>query len=431
MERKAAYKVASTEISSWQDTISSNRSSRQVDLTAPLPALLTLEQITTDLQTSGFRSEVNKALGLGQAGDSEQVESSMRSKVRSDRFHEYQKQKRTAKIKSKLYHKIRNKRKDKEMLTAEEQAEEDDLKRIEERISLRHSAAKLKKIVRKYVKDEGKKIISENEALRQRIKNPSRVNSVGQVVYDSSSDEEFLAEQLGLEIDAGKGIMDLKFMQEAQKRQREQAEILADGLLRDLEESAKFEFTGKAKGKGNGKGVGMKDEGLQKGMKMRIGASEVEEEKAPGVDLGMEKRKKRKVEQGEQQMKLVEQAFELDDMDQVAAEEWARETNEKKEKEPKMRHGWGTWFGSGTRQKTNAYIPAHKVDKVIHNEDRDKRAAKYLVKQIPFPFKSCRQFDSINKIPVSKEWNSNKVFQKQIAPEILTRDGEIIAPISK
>ena len=383
-----------------------------------MPALLTLEQITTDLETSGFRAEVNKALGLTSPADTEQVESSMRSKVRSDHFHEYQKQKRIAKIKSKLYHKIRNKRKDKELLTTEEQAEEDDLKRIEERVSLRHSAAKLKKIVRKYMKDDGKKIISDNEALRQRIKNPSRVNSIGQVVYESSSDEEFLAEQLGLETAGDKGIMNMKFMQDAQKRQREQSEMLADGLLRDLEESAKFEFKGKAKG-------------MDKSKKMKTAGKE-EEENDPGMDLGVDKKKRRKVEQGpEEQMKLVEQAFELDDMDQVAAEEWARETNEKKEKEPKMRQGWGSWFGSGIRQRTTEQIPVHKVDKVIHNEDRDKRAAKYMVKQIPFPFKSCRQFDSVNKIPVSKEWNSNKVFQKQIAPEILTRDGEIIAPISK
>ena len=347
----------------------------------------------------------------------------MRSKVRSDQFHEYQKQKRIAKIKSKLYHKIRNKRKDKDLLTAEEQAEEDDLKRIEERISLRHSAAKLKKSVRKYAKDDGKKLISENEALRQRIKNPSRVNSQGLVVYDSSSDEEFLAEQLGLEVLQDKGIMNMKFMQDAQKRQREQAGIIADGLLRDLEESARFEFKGKGKGKGKGKEMG---KGMGKGK------DEMEEENDAGRDLGMEKRKKRKVEEeSEDQKRIVEQAFELDDMDKVAAEEWARDLNEKKEKEPKMRQGWGAWFGSGIRQKTVEQIPVHKVDKVIHNAERDKRSAKYLVKQIPFPFKTSKQFDAVNKIPVGKEWNSNKVFQKQIAPEILTRDGEIITPISK
>ena len=389
-----------------------------MDLTAPQPALPTLEQITTDLESSGFRAEVNRALGLTGTADPEQVESSMRSKVRSDHFHDYQKQKRIAKIKSKLYHKIRNKRKDKDLLTAEEQAEEDDLKRIEERISLRHSAAKLKKSVRKYAKDDGKKLISENEALRQRIKNPSRVNRQGQLVYESSSDEEFLAEQLGLEVLEDKGIMNMKFMQDAQKRQREQSGMIADGLLKDLEETARFEF----KGKGKGKGKDVKMKGMDLG----------DEERDAGRDLGMEKKKRRKVESvAEEQKKIVEQAFELDDMDQVAAEEWARETNEKKEKEPIMKQGWGTWFGSGVKQRVAEQVPVHKVDKVIHNEERDKRAAKYLVKQIPFPFKTSKQFDAVNKIPVGKEWNSNKVFQKQIAPEILTRDGEIITPISK
>jgi U3 small nucleolar RNA-associated protein 14 len=143
------------------------------------------------------------------------------------------------------------------------------------------------------------------------------------------------------------------------------------------------------------------------------------------------KKKGKKLGQSEEQMKIVEEAFEMDEMDKVAAEEWARELDEKKEKEPKMKKGWGFWFGSGIKQNQFTPVPVHKIDKVIHSDERDKRAAKFLVKSIPFPFKSSKQFDSVNKIPVGKEWNSKKVFLKQIAPDVLTRDGEIIQPISK
>lgn len=350
-----------------------------------------MEQITTDLENSGFRSEINKA--LGKSTDPEPADQEFKSKLRSDQFHQYQKQKRTAKIKSKLYHKIRNKKKDKGN-TAEEDAENEDLRRIEERISLRHNAKKLKRTVNKYAKDNGKKLISENEALRQRIRNPSRVNSEGNVVYDSSSDEEFLAEQLGLETeeDEEKGVMGMKFMQDAQKRQREKEDTLSKEIMAEIKGS-KFKFDGKKKGEG-------------------------------------ELRKLQKVENTQE--KIIEQAFEMDEMDKVAAEEWARELDEKKEKEPKSKKGWGSWCGGGIFEKKGKEpLPVHKVDKVILFEDRDKRAAKYLVKKIPFPFKTSKQFDSVHKIPVGKEWNSNRVYQKQIAPEVLTRDGEIIEPISK
>ena len=394
--------MSSTSISSWQDVITSNRSAPQLDLTQPLPSIPTLEQITTDLENSGFRSDINKA--LGKSADPEPEDQEFKSKLRSDQFHQYQKQKRTAKIKSKLYHKIRNKKKDKGN-TAEEDAENEDLRRIEERISLRHNAKKLKRTVNKYAKDNGKKLISENEALRQRIRNPSRVNSEGNVVYDSSSDEEFLAEQLGLETggieeEEEKGVMGMKFMQEAQKRQREKEETLSKEIMAEIKGS-KFKFDGKKKGKGEVKGKG---EG--------------------------ETRKLKKVENTQE--KIIEQAFEMDEMDKVAAEEWAREMDEKKEKEPKSKKGWGNWCGGGIfERQPRESLPVHKVEKVILFEERDKRAAKYLVKKIPFPFKTSKQFDSVHKIPVGKEWNSNRVYQKQIAPEVLTRDGEIIEPISK
>jgi U3 small nucleolar RNA-associated protein 14 len=403
LERQAAYKIASKEISEWQDTINSNRTAKQLDLTKELPPVPTIEVLTKDPNTDALRQEINEALNIPDTIEPNIDNLPQKSKLRSQMFHQYQKQKRIAKIKSKLYHKIRNKRKDKSNgvpIDEEEKIQQENLLRIEERISLRHSAKRLKKTLGRYARDEEKKKVSENENLRQRIRNPSRVNSDGIVTYDSSSDddENFLADQLELELDTDKdqkGIFGMKFMQEAVKRQREKEKNLTEDLLNDLsQENSKFKFNG-------------------------------EPQKKRKTD------KKFKID-SEKQEKLIEAAFETDEMDQIAAEEWAKDQQEKNEKVPKTLNGWGSWFGSGIKQKkSEPSLTVYKVDKVIKNEERDTRAAKYLVKKIPFPYKTSRQFDAVHKIPIGKEWNSKRVYQKQIAPDILTRPGEIIDPISK
>jgi U3 small nucleolar RNA-associated protein 14 len=402
LERQAAYNVASREASAWADIIHSNRHAKQLDLTSEPPPAATIEQLTKPALADPLSAAISAALRLPEALEQPPSPSSAatKAKLRSETFYQYQKQKRIAKIKSKLYHKIRNKRKNKQAFDDEEEkAEKESLMRIEERMSLRHSAKKLKKAVNRYQKDEGKKVIAENEALRQRIRNPSRVNSEGNVVYESSSedDEAYLAEQLKLELESDgetKGIMGMKFMKEAMKRQREKEQNLSEGLLKDLEaETSKFKFDGD-----------------------------------PHKKQKIEKQEKKKLEQ----QTLVQQAFAMDEMDQIAAEEWAKEQKEKEDKKPKTMQGWGSWFGSGIRPKSVHSTPAvFKCEKVIINEERDKRAAKYLVKKLPFPFKSSRQFDAVHKIPVGKEWNAKRVYQKQIAPDLITRPGEPIGPISK
>ena len=435
LERQAAYNVASKEISEWQDIITSNRSAKQLDLRHELPPLPTIELVTKDHSTEGLHYEVNQALGITDTAEPDFDNTGEKSKLRSEMFYQYQKQKRIAKIKSKLYHKIRNKRKDGGSgvpLDEEEKIAQENLVRIEERMSLRHSANKLKKTLGRYARDEGKKIISENEDLRHRIRNPSRVNSEGRVTYDSSSedDEAFLTDQLKLELEGEgheqKGIMGMKFMQEAAKRQREM-EASAQDLLNDIyEESSKFKYAGKPQKKqkveeGEGKSV--------RGKGRRVGKDGEGEGEREGE--GEERKKKRKEKQEEKEA-VIEEAFETDEMDQIAAEEWAKEQQEKAEKVPKTLNGWGSWFGSGIRQrKAPQPLTVYKVDKVVEFQERDKRAAKYMVKSIPFPFKTARQFDAVHKIPIGKEWNSKRVYQKQIAPEILTRAGEIIDPISK
>ena len=43
----------------------------------------------------------------------------------------------------------------------------------------------------------------------------------------------------------------------------------------------------------------------------------------------------------------------------------------------------------------------------VNTEERDKKfAQKYLVKDLPHPFKNVKQFEAIMNIPTGKDWNT-------------------------
>ncbi|CAG9312454.1 unnamed protein product [Blepharisma stoltei] len=416
LERKAAYNLATKEISKWQETVTANKNAPQLDLTnEPLPRP-SIDTIVKNGERNSMQKEIDQALGITYHDSGSEEETNItgqRAKLRSQMFHQYLKQKRIAKIKSKLYHKIKNKHKEKEKAEVDEDEakEQEEMLRIQERISLKHSKAnKYKKSLLKYSKrehDAASKGLNETEELRKRIMNPSRMNSEGKLAYESSSDEdeEFLAEQLKLELEDNKdtkGVLGMKFMQEAIKRQREKEKYNEESLLEDLQkeesQTSKFKFDG--------------EEGKPKKKKKTEKQAE-------------------KVEKVKEQQDLIDEAFGVDEMDQVAAEEWAKDEEAKQEKQPKFKKGWGRWTGSDIKEVEEPQKPqVYKTDKVLIDGERDKRAAKYLVKQLPFPFKTSRQFDAVHKIPLGKDWNSKKTYQQLTAPEILTRPGEIISPIS-
>ena len=51
-----------------------------------------------------------------------------------------------------------------------------------------------------------------------------------------------------------------------------------------------------------------------------------------------------------------------------------------------------------------------KLDHVIFNEQRDKKFKKYMVGDLPHPFKSKEEFDAQMAVPTGKEWNTNQTF---------------------
>jgi U3 small nucleolar RNA-associated protein 14 len=67
---------------------------------------------------------------------------------------------------------------------------------------------------------------------------------------------------------------------------------------------------------------------------------------------------------------------------------------------------------------------------VIISEKTIKKAKKYSVERVPFPFQSREQYERSLQQPLGPEWNANNVHRRAIRPRIHTRAGHIIDPMS-
>ncbi|KAF8633539.1 hypothetical protein AX15_001343 [Amanita polypyramis BW_CC] len=106
--------------------------------------------------------------------------------------------------------------------------------------------------------------------------------------------------------------------------------------------------------------------------------------------------------------------------------------------------GWGTWGGLGLRKappkpsrikKTPGIDPTTRADygkkHVIISERRDKKAAKYMVKDLPFPYTSKAQFERSMENPLGTEWNTRVGFQRATLPRVVIKPGVVITPLKK
>jgi Utp14 protein len=55
---------------------------------------------------------------------------------------------------------------------------------------------------------------------------------------------------------------------------------------------------------------------------------------------------------------------------------------------------------------------------VIISEKRDKKAAKYLTKDLPYPYTSKAQFERTLEMPIGKEWNTRIATQRATLPKV-------------
>jgi len=110
--------------------------------------------------------------------------------------------------------------------------------------------------------------------------------------------------------------------------------------------------------------------------------------------------------------------------------------------------GWNMWGGEGAKppkklpkfilkkqkelEEKLANAPPRKDAKLQHviiNEKRDKKAAKFTTTEVPHPFTSREQFEKILQHPLGREWNTESVYNKLIEPKVSTKAGRIIDPI--
>ncbi|KAL8928882.1 MAG: hypothetical protein Q9208_001660 [Pyrenodesmia sp. 3 TL-2023] len=144
---------------------------------------------------------------------------------------------------------------------------------------------------------------------------------------------------------------------------------------------------------------------------------------------------------------LVRKAFAGDDV--VAHFEKEKEETMQAEDEKMIDNtlaGWGAWVGVGIGKKAQKRnknrllskqegIPKAKrqdakLDKVIINEKRVKKNAKYLASQLPHPFETRQQYERSLRLPVGPEWTTKETFQAATKPRVLMKQG-IITPIAK
>ncbi|KAJ3500660.1 hypothetical protein NLJ89_g9696 [Agrocybe chaxingu] len=106
--------------------------------------------------------------------------------------------------------------------------------------------------------------------------------------------------------------------------------------------------------------------------------------------------------------------------------------------------GWGSWGGQGTKRappkpqrikKIAGIDPTTRADygkkHIIISEKRDKKAAKYLVKDLPYPYTSKAQFERAMEQPLGVEWNTRVGFQRGTLPRVVKKPGVIIEPLEK
>eukprot|EP00744_Colponema_vietnamica_P005641 GILI01008241.1.p1 GENE.GILI01008241.1~~GILI01008241.1.p1 ORF type:complete len:352 (-),score=162.59 GILI01008241.1:266-1321(-) len=148
----------------------------------------------------------------------------------------------------------------------------------------------------------------------------------------------------------------------------------------------------------------------------------------------------------DEQKEIVKRAFatgvEEEDFDEEKAEVMA-------EDEPKpepVLPGWGSWAGEGVKAPNPKKVQQQKAKKdkngvpveprkdanlknVIINEKRDKKAAKYMLDQLPHPFTSREQYEQAMRHPLGREWNTTAVYHRLIQPDVVAKKGAVIKPL--
>jgi len=154
------------------------------------------------------------------------------------------------------------------------------------------------------------------------------------------------------------------------------------------------------------------------------------------------------------QAELVKKAFAAPTDEEVREEFEAekdalreRDDPTRKKEEEKTVSGWGSWVGEGAPpprppKKLPKRLQAPEKKKqvkrrrddelrtVIISEKRIKKNAQYCVDVVPYPYTSREQYEKAMGGALGREWNVTSAVKNMTRPEIVTRAGIMIKPIS-
>lgn len=112
--------------------------------------------------------------------------------------------------------------------------------------------------------------------------------------------------------------------------------------------------------------------------------------------------------------------------------------------------GWGSWAGDGvkvsyrqqvreqqakklaedTKKQVLASRKDSKMERVLINEKKDKRAAKFAVQDVPYPFTSREEYEMAMRNPLGSDWNTPASTNALTVPKIMKRAGVMINPLA-
>jgi U3 small nucleolar RNA-associated protein 14 len=146
----------------------------------------------------------------------------------------------------------------------------------------------------------------------------------------------------------------------------------------------------------------------------------------------------------------IEKEFELERQEMETAEQQQTKKSSK-DKDMTSASGWGSWTGMGAKPSKHPtkfpkgmepppprppkqQEPPRDTRKppVILSKKRVKRMAdKYMLTEIPYPYTSREEYEKSLAGGIGPEWNVTNSFKAMTRPEIYTRAGKMIQPISK
>lgn len=287
LDRKAAYDLAAEEVNKWEDTVESMKVAQHLQFPMNPPKKLITESVlmpTKPEESSQTEMEKKIEALLKQSGLTQESASTdspdtfdkiapaqmtlqelqeHRSRLRRMKelaYREEKKARRIKKIKSKTYHKIHRKEREREadlLKNADisgdeaEDSEDQDIQRARARMEQRHKTTNNKwardMIKHGMTKDvatrsELEDMLRRNEALRQKILGKKSNDSDGDFSGDeekflNDDDEESEDDEATIKMKEGmgKGVLAMKFMRDAEEAERKKNKAAKEELRRSLE----------------------------------------------------------------------------------------------------------------------------------------------------------------------------------------------------